>query len=176
MKLLLIGASTGGPNKIEKIIKNITLNDCSIIIAQHMNRMFLESFASRLAKITNHPVEIAANNQKIEPNKIYLCKEKTEIVNNRFKISKSDHFNPDINTLFHSLAGYKNILGIILTGIGDDGVSGCVELKKNGAICYTETANSAIVDGMPKQAREAGIEAMEFEEIIKKVREFCQKR
>lgn len=88
-------------------------------------------------------------------------------------------YNPDINTLFNSfvpLSHETEILALILTGIGEDGVSACVALSSQGVRCLTETSQSAIIDGMPMRARELvqNIEAHSIEEIVKIVREFCE--
>ena len=176
MKIVLIGASTGGPKKITKIISSLgELKNSAIIIAQHMAHDFLESFSKELNKITKNKVTIAQNNTNIEPNNIYICEEKTYQKNKTFIKEKSNHFNPDINTLFNSFvnSNYK-VLGVILTGIGDDGVDGCVNLAQNGSICITETKKSAIIDGMPARAREKNIPAFEFDEIIKKIVDFIK--
>jgi two-component system chemotaxis response regulator CheB len=92
--------------------------------------------------------------------------------------SDENTYNPNINILFHSLVPFaKNIeiMSVILTGIGEDGVNGCNELGLNGSTCLTETEQSAIVDGMPSRARKevANIQALNMEEITQKIKEFC---
>jgi len=176
MKIALIAASTGGPKKISKIISSLgVLKESSVIIAQHMAKDFLESFSKELNKISKNNVLIAQNNMKIQKGNIYICEEKTYQKNGVFIKEKSNHFNPDINTLFNSFIGVNSeILGVILTGIGDDGVDGCVSLSQNGAICITETKKSAIIDGMPFRARERNIPAFDFDEIVTKIVEFLK--
>ncbi|NPA12046.1 MAG: chemotaxis protein CheB [Epsilonproteobacteria bacterium] len=176
MKIVLIGASTGGPNKIQKILSSLEeLNDTSVIIAQHIRRDFFPSFVSNLKKYTKFPLKAPQNNEKITPSTIYVVDEKTTQKNNRFVLEKSPHFNPDINELFKSFVNSNNeILAVILTGIGDDGVEGIVQLKNKGAVTATEDSASAIVDGMPARARERGIKAYPFEEIIKLITRFSK--
>ncbi|MDQ1298690.1 MAG: two-component system, chemotaxis family, protein-glutamate methylesterase/glutaminase [Campylobacterota bacterium] len=67
-------------------------------------------------------------------------------------------------------------MGVILTGIGEDGVDGCNNLSLNGAKCITENEHSAIVDGMPLRARTviANIKATDMRHIIQEIKEFCE--
>ena len=182
-KILLIGASTGGPGQIEKIISSLPLlKSTSIIIAQHMVEGFQESFASRLQQTTKNRVYLIKDKQNFEPNSIYIAQGITSIdtSSHSFVISKisKDSYNPDINTLFHSfapLSKHTKILSVILTGIGSDGVNACVELAKHSVPCITESEKSAIVDGMPNRARALvpNIKVYDMDEIIRKISDFC---
>lgn len=182
-KIVLIGASTGGPGQIQKIIKSLPiLQDTSVIIAQHMVEGFLQSFASRLQESTKNSVSIIHNNQSLESSMIYVAQGLTtlEIKTKKFQTTTSpmNTYNPDINSLFNSFVGLTHetkILCVILTGIGDDGVDACFQLKKSGADCITQSKESAIVDGMPSRARElvADIKVCDMDDIVKKISEFC---
>lgn len=182
-KIVLIGASTGGPGQIEKIVSSLpTLKHASVIIAQHMVEGFLESFASRLQCDTKNNISIIKNKQRLESGFIYIAEGITNLDTNKFifqqKPSSGNTYNPDIDTLFHSflpLTKDIEILPIILTGIGSDGVKACIELSKNGVNCVTESANSAIVDGMPNRARTLvpRIQVSEMDTIVKMISEFC---
>ncbi|WP_229855148.1 CheB methylesterase domain-containing protein [Candidatus Sulfurimonas marisnigri] len=184
-KIVLIGASTGGPGQIEKIIKSLPqLSDISIIIAQHMIDVFLPSFAKRLKNISVNPVSMVTDGLNLDTNHIYISNGLTSIAEKSsqlyFNIQVSDEhqYNPDINTLFNSLVPFSNnivMLSVILTGIGDDGINGCKQLSINGVRCITESEKSAIVDGMPFRAREdvPNIEVSDINEIINSIKEFC---
>jgi two-component system chemotaxis response regulator CheB len=178
-KVVLIGASTGGPSLIQKIILSLDrVNNCSVVVAQHMAEGFIDSFGNDLNKTSKNEILIVSDNIPLESNKIYFCKNHTTIKDNflfKYK-NETTHFNPDINILFNSFANLDiQIMCVILTGIGDDGVEGCIKLNKNNNICITQTAKSAIVDGMPSQARERvkNIKILSFEEIIKQIKGFC---
>ena len=185
-KIILIGASTGGPGQIQKIIESAPkLHSTTIIIAQHMVKGFMESFASRLKNSSSNPIDVVHKNQTLQNGHIYLCEGKTQFKKDGFGFlltyepSSCDSFNPDINTLFNSfvpLCSEFNILTVILTGIGDDGVEACKELSLNGATCITESASSAIVDGVPSRARllVPNIEVEDMDVIVNKINEFCQ--
>jgi len=182
-KLVLIGASTGGPGQIQKIIQKLPiLSQTSIIIAQHMADGFLENFTLELQKYTPNKIILIDNESLLESGKIYLCKNITKLNDrlNGFTVNtvNTNSYNPDINTLFLSLLPLVKrieILCSILTGIGADGVNSCKILQKNGARCMTESKESAIIDGMPNRAREliSDIEVYDMEVIIEQISEFC---
>ena len=182
-KIVLIGASTGGPGQIEKIISSLPiLRNSSIIIAQHMVVGFLESFASRMQSNAQNNVSVITNKQKLQSNHIYVAEGNTFLHQNNFlfetSLSSNNSYNPNINILFSSfvpLVKELDILCVILTGIGDDGVNACKELSNHGARCITESEKSAIVDGMPNRARSLvdNIEVHDINEIIKIIHEFC---
>lgn len=182
-RLVLIGASTGGPGQIQKIITSLpTLKKSTLIIAQHMVKGFHESFASRLQSETSNKISIIEDRQKLNAGEVYIAELHTRLNTQNFRFEKeessSSSFNPNINTLFHSFASIQQdieILCVILTGIGEDGVEGCQTLTTIGARCITETQESAIVDGMPFRARELikDIEVYDIHTIIKKISEFC---
>lgn len=185
-KVVLIGASTGGPGQIEKIVKNIPrLNSTIVVIAQHMARGFISSFASHLQNCSINPVEMAQNNSYLSNGKIYLCSGSTYIKQKNSQLcfiqeeAPENAYNPNINMIFSSFVPFAhslNILSIILTGIGDDGVNACRELSLNNAKCLTESEKSAIVDGMPHRARAIvpNIEVLDIQRISNYVKEFCE--
>lgn len=184
-KVILIGASTGGPGQIEKIINALPkLHSTSIVIAQHMAVGFMPSFAKRLQENHVNPISIAQNNDYLGNGKIYVCCGATTISKNSSgfifsqKESPVNAFNPDINTLFHSFIPYSkdfDILSVILTGIGHDGIDACKILGENGSSCITESEESAIVDGMPSRARKAvkDIQVLDISQIVNSIKEFC---
>ncbi len=184
-RVVLVGASTGGPGQIESIIKALgTLRHTAIIIAQHMASDFLESFAKRLSGQSKNCVHVIEDKTVFKAGCIYVAQGVVRLLEERgelvFYLSppKENRFNPDINSVFSAFSPYTKrfqILGVILTGIGDDGVHGCKELALHGAKTLTQTTKSAIVDGMPARARQEveGIEVLNTDEIKDKIREFC---
>jgi len=185
-KIVLIGASTGGPGQIEKIIKSLPkLDNTAVIIAQHMAMSFLPSFCKRLQEHSINEISIGKSDEILKPAHIYICSGHTSVYRNGFTLLFSQHispehtFNPDINVLFNSFVPFTHeleILSVILTGIGDDGVYGCKNLSLHGSVCITESEQSAIVDGMPSRARKevANIKIYEMDEIVNIIQRFCQ--
>ncbi|MDD2566719.1 MAG: CheB methylesterase domain-containing protein [Thiovulaceae bacterium] len=183
-KLILIGASTGGPAHIEKIATVLPENfGASIVVAQHMGNEFIPSFAKRLNERSKLTVSQAREGDTLHAGCLYIVSEHAEIIQNGehltfcIKTNPHAHFNPDINTLFLSAAhfvGRCEILAFILTGIGDDGVDGCVRLEQEGARCIAESEKTAVVYGMPARAKERGanIHAKDLHEIIEIIKQF----
>ncbi|WP_458699580.1 CheB methylesterase domain-containing protein [Sulfurospirillum sp. 1307] len=187
-KLILIGASTGGPGHLKKIFSALNGDfGVPIIVAQHMNQVFIESFARQFNEELNHKVILANKKHKLEDNYIYICAKHCEIIkehDNLFlkamDISNSN-YNPSIENLFNSVKNFVNefdILAILLTGIGSDGAYGLSDLQKLGSTCIAESEESAIVYGMPKVAAEINkdIHVMSLEKIIEKIKQFTLDR
>ena len=186
-KIVLIGASTGGPGEIQKILSSLNnLNNTTIIIAQHMAKGFLPSFTKNM-QYTNSSLSIslAQDDTELSNEHIHVCNGITKLVKNNSKYffvhknSQQNEYNPDINSIFNSIVPFSDdfsILSIIMTGIGDDGVDGCKKLSEKNARCVTQTSESAVVDGMPSRAREkiANIEITDTQGIINIVKEFCE--
>jgi len=185
-KIVLIGASTGGPGQIQKIIKAIPkLQNTSVIIAQHMVDGFMDSFANNLPNTYNNTISVVYDNQLLQSSNIYVVDGETKLKNANQQLSFSkkqtapNSYNPNINILFNSFVPLcKNIkiLTVILTGIGDDGVEACKSLGENNARCMTESKESAIIDGMPNRARQEveNIEVKNIDEIVNSIKEFCK--
>ncbi|MDT8339686.1 MAG: CheB methylesterase domain-containing protein [Sulfurimonas sp.] len=184
-KLVVIGASTGGPGQIEKIIKSLpVLRDTVVLIAQHMSMDFIPSFTKRLKELSVNTIGMAQDGTFIESGNIYLCHGMTSVKKDGYglkfqvELSQQYKYNPDINTVFNSLVPFAQsieILGVILTGIGDDGVDGCKQLSLSGVRTVTQDEKSAIVDGMPSRARKEiqNIEIADTQTIQEKIRSFC---
>ncbi|MCR4941855.1 MAG: chemotaxis protein CheB [Campylobacter sp.] len=180
-KLVLIGASTGGPGHIKKILKNLKLNGGTVVIAQHMNKIFIPSFATQAGKECGVEVEILREKTNLQ-SKVYVC-EQNFMLNPTMPlvaIPQDDElttFSPNVNMLFSSSIGVSknvSILAVLLTGIGDDGASGLFELYKTGAMCIAESEESSIVYGMPKRAKDLNpaVKVLNLDDIVKEVQEF----
>lgn len=162
--LILIGASTGGPGRIHQIIGALSPGfSPAIIIAQHMAELFIPSFIKQIRTMTSLPVHEVDKPVPILPGNIYVCTVTSRLVEQSDRIilepfaRKDFPYNPFINPLFASAALLKRStrkLGIILTGIGDDGAEGALELFRSGGECLFENEQSAVVYGMPKRALE----------------------
>jgi len=182
-KLILIGASTGGPGQLQKIIKTINKDfDATIVIIQHMQSPYLSSFVKQLNNNCNLDVSLSKENLVLKNRTIYVLEENYEIKDKNgdlvfHRYNKPLNYSPNIDLLFNSVASInKNIkiMAIILTGIGNDGASGASNLAKIGATCINENEQSSIVYGMPKAASELNPNALQLgiEEICYKIGEF----
>jgi len=174
-KILLIGASTGGPSLIKELLSGIESLSYTIVIAQHMKEEILPSFIHDLqnslkVKVYSTPLKANFN----EPS-IIVCSHTSAIQKNALgyeivTTSERQHYTPDINILFNSFANISSdfdIKALIMTGIGSDGVKGAKLLKSKGAKIFAQDEKSSPVYGMPRVAVESGIvdKIKSFDEI-----------
>ena len=180
MKLILIGSSTGGPNQLKFLLKDIDIKNTCVVIAQHMSASFIPSFVNQFNKEALSEVCLL-NDKEILSNKIYICSKNTILSGNLnlMSIIKEEHsnFKPSVDLLFHSavpLVKTNKILAIVLTGMGDDGAKGLLELYKAGVKCLCENEQDSVVYGMPKRAKDMNphLKPMSLKEIKKEIINF----
>lgn len=166
--LVCIGASTGGPGTISRVLDQLKLEPwVSLVIAQHMPAGFTRAFAERLNRLYSFPVIEATHLGRINAGTVYVCPGgyNTKIAKSRdlrFEIAEptaEDRFVPSIDKLFGSVAEAftSQCLAVVLTGMGNDGSAGADRIRKSGGIVIAENPQSAIVFGMPQSAIDAGI-------------------
>ncbi len=166
-KVIAIGASTGGTEAIRKILMDLPVDCPGIVIVQHMPEQFTRSFAERLNEQCAITVKEAQNNDSVLRGQALIAPGNHHIMLKRsgaryfVKVSAGPLVNrhrPSVDVLFRSTASYagKNAMGIILTGMGNDGAQGLLELKEIGALTLAQDEKSCIVFGMPKEAIRLG--------------------
>ncbi len=166
-KLIVIGASTGGTEAIKEILTKFPADAPGILVTQHMPEHFTKSFADRLNTICKISVKEAENNERILPGHAYIAPGHSHLLikrsgaNYMTKLDQGELVNrhrPSVDVLFRSAANVAgaNALGIILTGMGKDGVQGMIEMKRSGAYTIAQDEASCVVFGMPKEAIAAG--------------------
>lgn len=181
--IILIGSSTGGPGHLQKIIAALPCTfNATMVIAQHMGAEYLKSFAASLNKISKLTVTLVEDTNYLENKTIYVCEKncKFTMANQAtLSIQENEHsqYNPDISELFSSavaLCGRYKIMAIILTGIGDDGSNGMLDLSGCASSLIVESQESAIVYGMPMRAKELvkNVEVLSLDEIIVAIKKF----
>lgn len=168
--IIMIGASTGGPQAVQRVLRDLKQDiGVPILLTQHIDVNFAEHYVPWLAETTGLNVTFAKNGEICIPDHVYVAPpdyHMTVDYNNnsssfivRLNQEESVHFlRPAVDPMF--ISGAKNVgkkcIGILLTGMGRDGASGCVELKKTGAITICEAEETCAVYGMPKAAIEEG--------------------
>ena len=164
--IIVMGASVGGPRTITTILKEIPRNfNAPILIVQHLSSHFTEAFADNLNIECDLKVKVAQNGENIQPGTVYIApgdmhmEISIENKNAIIKISKGTPINfcmPSIDVLFYSAAKiYRNrTMGILLTGMGSDGVEGLGAIKKVGGQTIAEAEETSILYAMPKFAAE----------------------
>lgn len=170
-RIIVIGASTGGPQSLEVVLSVLPANfPCPIIVVQHVPSLFFsQSLAGRLNNRCNLEVKLAQDGEKFRAGKVYLVP---------FGCGQGSlDLSPSIDETLREVAmTYNgNALGIILTGIGSDGVAGMKTIKEKGGQTIVQD-ESALIDGMPRAVREAGYadKVLSLEEITQAMLEFVE--
>ncbi len=166
-KVVVVGASTGGTEALRVFLEGLPLDAPGIVIVQHMPEGFTSAFAKRIDGLCRVRVCEATNNTTIlrgqaliaPGNKHTLLKRSGA----RYYVEVKDgplvcRHRPSVDVLFRSTARYagKNAIGIIMTGMGDDGSRGMLEMKQAGAYNIAQNEETCVVYGMPKEAVKLG--------------------
>lgn len=183
-RYVLIGASTGGPKLIEAIARTLPADyPYPICVVQHMPTNFTGKFAQRLDSVSKLKVLEATQGEELTPGKMIIGKGGKHLHFRRdgdrvfcklVPNSMKRFFVPSVDEMFFSALeamNPKNILAVLLTGIGDDGADGMVALKKAGAYTIAESEESATVYGMPKEAYVRGgtVKVLDFDKILEEI-------
>lgn len=180
---LVIGASTGGPRALLRIIQQLPMKlKMPIFIVQHMPKGFTASFAQRLNAETEVTVKEAENQMYIE-NCVYLCPGDYHmtIENNLLQLNQQPKLHgtrPAVDYLFISAADryQQNIVAVILTGMGRDGTEGMKHIREKGGYTIVQDKDTSVVFGMPRYAIEQKVvdEVLSLDQIAKKIRDIVR--
>jgi len=164
--LVLIGASTGGPPAVERVLCDLGPPlGCPLVVAQHMPAGFTRAFASRLAGRLPWKAQEIVDGERLLPGTVYIAPGgfHAAIENGRPGLAASltptaDPNQPSVDVLFVSAAAVVagRALAVLLTGMGDDGARGMVELARAGSYTIAQDETTSVVFGMPRAAIEAG--------------------
>ncbi|HRP70718.1 MAG TPA: chemotaxis-specific protein-glutamate methyltransferase CheB, partial [Turneriella sp.] len=165
--IIAVGASTGGIEALKVFIEALPLETPGVVVVQHMPEKFTGSFSARLDDISTVNVKEAENGDKLERGKVLIAPGNKHLLVKRrghhyyVEIVSGDLVNrhrPSVDVLFRSVANVagKNAIGVIMTGMGDDGARGMREMKNNGAYNIAQDEKTCVVYGMPKEAVEHG--------------------
>lgn len=182
--IIAIGASAGGTTAIETVLKELPVDTPGIVVVQHMPEKFTKAYADRLDRICVIRVEEARDKTPIvdgqaliAPGNRHLLIEKKgtgyeAVVKDGPLVSRH---RPSVNVLFRSVANCagSSALGIIMTGMGDDGATGMLEMHETGAYTVAQDQETSVVYGMPREAvKRGGVDTVaplfEISKMIKK--------
>jgi two-component system chemotaxis response regulator CheB len=164
--VIVIGASTGGPPLVEDIIEMLPKDlSATVIIAQHMPPYFISRFAERLDKLTPLSVSEAKDGDYLTMGKVYLVPADFDFVileNKTIRLNTLSYFegaNPSIDRAMESVVRVygKKVVGVILSGMGQDGLIGAKRIKQAGGVMIAQEPSTAAIDSMPNAIISAGL-------------------
>ncbi len=170
-KVVAIGASTGGTEVIDQILTNLPEGTPGIVITQHMPEKFTEAFANRVNTKSRLLVKEAKNGDRVLTDIALIAPGGKHMLlksdRNGYWVEINDgppvnRHKPSVDVLFRSVSQYAadSAVGIICTGMGNDGAAGLLEMKEAGAFTLAQNEESCIVFGMPKEAIKLGAARM----------------
>jgi two-component system chemotaxis response regulator CheB len=166
-RVVAIGTSTGGTQALEEVLTGLPRVAPGLVIVQHMPEKFTAAFAARLDGLCRIEVREAQNNDRVLPGRALIAPGGRHLVLKRsgaqYYVEVLDgplvnRHRPSVDVLFRSVArtAGANALGIIMTGMGDDGAAGLLEMRNAGARTLAQDEESCVVFGMPKEALKRG--------------------
>ena len=183
-KVIVIGASTGGTRAITRIVSQLPPSTPGILVVQHMPEYFTKSFADSLDRATTLEVKEAANGDRLMKGQVliapgnYHTALRVDAKGYYVAVTQGPLINrhrPSVGHAFASAAKYagKNAVGIILTGMGDDGARELKLMRDQGAVTIAQDEASSVVFGMPRRAIELGSAemVMSLDEIAEYLRQ-----
>ncbi len=186
-RIVAIGASTGGTEAIKEVLLDIPADSPIIVIAQHIPESFSLAFANRLDKTVAVRVSEARDGQQLLPGHAYVAPGGQHFVVKRngaryvAELNKGPAVNrhrPSVDVLFRSVAqnAGPNAIGVLLTGMGDDGAAGLLELKEAGAPTIAQDKNTSVVWGMPGEAVKLGaaMEQLPLQNVAARILEIAR--
>lgn len=184
--IVAVGASTGGTDALRVFVEMLPGDFPGVVIVQHMPEHFTTSFARRLDELCQVTVKEAEDGDSVIPGRVLLAPGNRHMLlqrsGARYYVQIKDgplvcRHRPSVDVLFRSAARYagKNAVGVIMTGMGDDGAKGLREMKEAGAKTIAQDEKSCVVFGMPKVAIELGgvDQVVPLHKIAKAVADLC---
>ncbi len=180
--LVLVTSSTGGPVALDTLFQQIPADfKIPVLVVQHMPSGFTKALAEKLNKKLVYEVREGKNGDKVQPGYVIIAPGDRHMIveaeddhGKKIRLLDTPSVNgvrPSADVLFHSAADVyrgKNVLAVILTGMGNDGMQGVLELKQQcNCYCITQSESTCVVYGMPKCVYDAGLsdEAVDLKDI-----------
>jgi two-component system chemotaxis response regulator CheB len=166
-KVVVVGASTGGTEALRIFLEAMPADAPGMVIVQHMPEGFTRAFAQRLDSVCSMTVKEAEQNETVQRGKVLIAPGNRHTIlrrsGTRYFVEIKEgplvsRHRPSVDVLFRSAARYagSNAVGVIMTGMGDDGARGMLEMKEAGALNIAQDESSCVVFGMPNEAVKLG--------------------
>src|SRR5690606_36959323 len=165
--IVCIGASTGGTEALREILEKLPADSPAIVIVQHMPERFTTAFARRLNGLCAMSVREAGDGDVLARGQVLIApgsqRRRLHRSGGRYSVAVVDgphvsRHRPSVDVLFRSAAQVagRNAMGVILTGMGDDGARGLLEMRQAASFTLAQDEESCVVFGMPKEAIQRG--------------------
>lgn len=167
--ILAFGSSTGGPQALQTVFAGLRgkLDNVIVVITQHMPKTFTTILAEHLGRVSEYPAKEVSDREELKPGSIYVAPGGLHLILEKgpkgpigrlLDTAPVNYCKPAVDPLFNSLANHyaKNTLGVVLTGMGQDGARGAVNLSDAGSNVIAQDEESSIVWGMPGATFKAG--------------------
>jgi two-component system, chemotaxis family, protein-glutamate methylesterase/glutaminase len=182
-RLMVIASSTGGPTALLDVFAQLPQrSDTCIVVAQHMPERFTRAFAERLDRLSPFRVREAADGDSLYAEQAVVCPGgkcvEVDFLNGRVLLhvvepDARDRYTPSADRLFRSAARAlgSRVMSVVLTGMGEDGAQGVVDVKNAGGTVYVESEETAVVYGMPRCAKATGAvdEMLALPQLVTKI-------
>ena len=167
-RIIAIGSSTGGPQALQTVITGLPAHfPCPVVVVQHMPAGFTNALAGRLHGVSRVNVKEAQDGELLEPGCVYIAPGSYHLrilhESGVRRIALSDeppvgNHRPAVNVMYDSVAPLgRDVVAVILTGMGSDGREGMRKIKENGGYCIAQDEATCVVYGMPKSVVDAGL-------------------
>lgn len=186
-RVVTVGASTGGTEALRVFLEAMPLDAPGIVIVQHMPEHFTAAFANRINELCKITVKEAENNESVIRGRALIAPGNHHVLlkrsGARYYVEIKDgplvsRHRPSVDVLFRSAARYagSNAVGVIMTGMGDDGAKGLLEMKDSGAYTIAQDEKTSVVFGMPKEAVKLGAanKILPLDQIVPAVLAACK--
>lgn len=186
IELVAIGCSTGGPPALQHVFQSLPLLPVPIVVAQHMPPTFTRLFAERVNRLTKFEVREARDGDLIHPGNAYIAPGgmQTEVRRANeglqlrvFNAAMTDLYAPSVDRLFDTASDScaDRLVAVIMTGMGDDGAESIQRVRQRGGRTIAESAQTAIIFGMPNEAIKTGAveQVLALDEIPVAIQKLC---
>ena len=186
IELVVIGCSTGGPPALQHVFSSLALLPVPIVVAQHMPPTFTRLFAERVNRLTKYQVREARDGEVVRGGNVYIAPggQQTEVRRGdeglHLRVSAagpSDLYAPSVDRLLSTASDCcgDRLVAVIMTGMGDDGAESIRKVRERGGRTIAESAQSAIIFGMPNEAIKTGAveQVLSLDDIPRAIQRLC---
>lgn len=182
LEVVGVAASTGGPAALYRFLELLPRTlDVPVLVVQHIAKGFVDGLAQWLSGASLLPVRVAEDGDELAGHQVYIAPDDRhlEVSAGRVRLSRAEPdggFRPSANVLFRSLADRYGpaAVGVVLTGMGQDGLHGAARLRETGGLILAQDAHSSAVFGMPRAVIDAGLAHTvgTVEELVSRITRF----